>query len=130
MHNQKITKRKYNMNKSWGLLTSIDLHKCSPEIIRDSEKIKEFVYKLCNLMKVKRFGECIVVHFGEREDIAGFSMIQLIETSLISGHFANKTNNAYLDVFSCRYYDSKKVVKFAKKVFESKSLVIHQILRK
>ncbi len=40
-------------------------------------------------------------------------MTQLIETSLISGHFANKTNTVYLDVFSCKYYDPRAVGEFA-----------------
>jgi len=36
-------------------------------------------------------------------------MIQLIETSLISGHFANLTNSAYIDIFSCKGYDRTRL---------------------
>jgi hypothetical protein len=35
--------------------------------------------------------------------------VQLIETSLISAHFANLTNTVYLDVFSCKPYDPEVV---------------------
>ena len=115
-------KEEYERNNSWGILTSIDMHSCDPEIIRNSEKIKEFTYKLCDLIEVKRFQDCVVVHFGEKEEVAGFSMIQLIETSLVSGHFANKTNNAYIDVFSCKYYDPKVVLEFCKEFFKCKIL--------
>ena len=41
-------------------------------------------------------------------------MVQLIETSLISGHFANDTNSAYLDIFSCKGYDPAVVEEFSK----------------
>ena len=104
----------------WGLLSCIDLYECDPETIRDAEKIKEFVSELCKLIEMKRFGETQVVHFGEDERVAGFSMIQLIETSLISAHFANASNTTYLDVFSCKIYDPQIVVDFAKRFFKAK----------
>jgi S-adenosylmethionine/arginine decarboxylase-like enzyme len=91
-----------------GHHTCIDLYECNPEAIRDTAKIKQFVAEMCVRIDMKPFGETRVVHFGEDERVAGFSMTQLIETSLISGHFANRTNAAYLDVFSCRHYDSEK----------------------
>jgi S-adenosylmethionine decarboxylase len=66
---------------------------------------------------MKRFGQCVVVNFGEDERVAGFSMTQLIETSLISAHFANATNTTYLDVFSCKLYDPAVVEGFALNYF-------------
>jgi S-adenosylmethionine decarboxylase len=106
----------------WGLLSCIDLYECDPNIIRDAEAIKKFVVQLCDLIKMKRFGETQVIHFGEDERVAGFSMTQLIETSLISAHFANQANTAYLDVFSCKTYDPEVVAEFAKKFFKAKRL--------
>ena len=44
-------------------------------------------------------------------------MVQLISTSLISGHFANDTNNADLDIFSCKGYDPTVVEEFSKQFF-------------
>ena len=79
---------------------------------------------------MKRFGKCTVVNFGEDEKVAGFSMTQLIETSLISGHFANLTNNVYLDIFSCKYFSPKVVAEFAKKFFEAKDYKLHKAFRK
>lgn len=103
----------------WGILSSIDLYGCNPDKIRDAGLIKKFVVELCDLIEMKRFGETVVVHFGEDEKVAGFSMTQLIETSLISAHFANLTNTTYLDIFSCKYYDSQVVADFAKDFFNA-----------
>jgi S-adenosylmethionine/arginine decarboxylase-like enzyme len=114
----------------WGILTSLDLYDCNPTTIREAEKIKQYVFELCELIQMKRFGECQVVHFGEDERVAGFSMIQLIETSLISGHFANLTNSVYIDVFSCKPYDNKKVSAFTKRFFEAESVTMHITERK
>jgi S-adenosylmethionine/arginine decarboxylase-like enzyme len=104
----------------WGILSCIDLYECDPQIIRSAESIKQFVAALCDLIEMKRFGETQVVHFGEEERVAGFSMTQLIETSLISAHFANQSNATYLDVFSCKPYDPEVVAQFAKKFFKAK----------
>tara|TARA_B100000508_G_scaffold141090_1_gene146257 strand:+ start:842 stop:1222 length:381 start_codon:yes stop_codon:yes gene_type:complete len=126
-----MTEQEYNDNRSWGILTSIDLHNCNPETIRDAEKIKDYVVELCEKIDVKRFGECQVVHFADHnEEVAGFSMVQLIETSLISAHFANKTNHTYLDIFSCKYYNPKVVEGFSKEFFEATDCTSTVLLRK
>ena len=109
----------------WGIASSIDIYECNPATIRDAGKIKEFVKQLCDLIGMKRFGETQVVHFGEEERVAGFSMVQLIETSLISAHFANLTNTIYLDVFSCKPYDLKTVEEFARKFFGGSKSIVH-----
>jgi len=123
-------KERYEAEDGWGLATALDLHSCDPATIRDAEKIKQFVRELCELIKMKRFGETMVVDFGEDERVAGFSMTQLIETSLISGHFANQSNNVYLDIFSCKLYDPNVVAGFAKKFFQAKDRHISWVLRK
>jgi S-adenosylmethionine/arginine decarboxylase-like enzyme len=107
----------------WGIASSIDVYDCDPNTIRDAQKIKEFVVLLCDLIKMKRFGETQVVHFGEEERVAGFSMVQLIETSLISAHFANLTNTVYLDVFSCKPYDLKAIERFSRGFFKGKRCI-------
>lgn len=102
--------------KAWGLLTSLDLHDCRPDSIRDPKQIEAYVVQLCELIGMIRYGECQIVNFGEGR-VAGYSMVQLISTSLISGHFANDTNTAYIDIFSCKGYDPAVVESFSKHFF-------------
>lgn len=123
-------RQKYSLVDAWGLHSGIDIHGCNPATIRDAEKIKQFVVELCELIGMKRFGECVVVNFGEDERVAGYSMTQLIETSLISAHFANATNTVYLDIFSCKYYNPKVAAEFAKKFFEGQDYDLHYTCRK
>ena len=113
----------------WGLLTSLDLYDCNPDTIRDDRKIKRYVMELCDLIEMKRFGECQVVNFGDDERVKGYSMVQLIETSLISGHFADLTNAAYIDIFSCKSYDPDQVHRFTQEFFEAKSVEVHSAKR-
>lgn len=114
--------------KAWGLSTAVDLQDCRPETIRDHNHIEAYVIALCKLIGMKRYGDCQIVHFGDGR-VAGYSMIQLIETSLISGHFANDTNRAYLDIFSCKGYDPVVVEEFSRKFFGARSSTISVTLR-
>lgn len=125
-----VTEKDYLANDSWGISTAIDLSGCDPQLIRSADAIKQFVVELTDLIKVKRFGECTVVYFGERPEIAGFSMTQLIETSLVSGHFVNATNAVYLDVFSCKYYDPDSAANFAAQYFKATDKNVQVLLRK
>ncbi len=123
-------KKKYEASNAWGLLTSIDLYNCAPEIIRDADAIKRFVKELCVKIDMKRFGETEVVHFGDDDRVSGFSMTQLIETSLISGHFADSTNAAYLDIFSCKYYEPRDAAEFATEFFKGSNYRMQVALRR
>lgn len=114
---------------AWGLLTSIDLESCNGDTIRDADAIKRYVVELCDLIDMKRFGDTHVVHFGEDERVAGYSMFQLIETSCISAHFANDTNTSYIDIFSCKSYDPKVVADFTKKFFEGGEIRVNVVNR-
>ena len=116
---QKIIKE-YKKKNPWGMSTCIDLYDCNAKTIRNAKKVKQFVRELCDLIKVRRFRKTVVVDFGDDPRITGFSMTQLIENSLISGHFANNSNAVYLDVFSCKEYSPYKIAEFAKKFFEAR----------
>jgi len=124
-----VIKEEYTKQNAWGLHTTIDLKECCPDLIRSAEAIREFSILLCDLIKMKRFGAPHIVHFGEDEVVAGYTLVQLIETSDITAHFANATNHAYIDIFSCKLYEVQLAVNFAKKFFKAKDAIVHVILR-
>lgn len=68
---------------------------------------------------MQRYGEPQIVRFGRDAAVYGYSMVQLIETSLVSAHFAESSNTVYLDVFSCKYYDPRMAVEYANDFFAS-----------
>jgi len=74
--------------KSWGMQTSIDLKKCNPKITKSYNHLKQYLFDLCDIIEMTRFGEPTIITFGEADNVLGYSMTQFIETSLISGHFA------------------------------------------
>jgi S-adenosylmethionine/arginine decarboxylase-like enzyme len=96
----------------WGLAAAIDLAGCAAALIRDPEHIERFVIALCEEIGMRRFGAPLIVRFGADPRVSGYSLAQLIETSLISGHFAEASDAAYLDIFSCKPYRPYQAARF------------------
>jgi len=114
----------------WGISSSIDLYECDLSLMQNADAIREFVKILCERIKMKRYGETQVVFFGDEPRVQGFSMTQLIETSLISAHFADASRAIYLDVFSCAPYDPKDAADFALKYFKARHYNLNVAYRK
>ena len=116
--------------KYWGISSSIDLYECDLALMQDANAIREFVKILCERIKMQRYGETQVVYFGDDPRVTGFSMTQLIETSLISAHFADASCAIYLDVFSCAPYEPEAAAKFAAEYFKAQTYNINVVYRK
>ena len=54
------------------------------------------------------YGEPVLAHFATHlPEAAGYSLVQLIEASAVTGHFCDASGDAYLDIFSCKDFDSE-----------------------
>ena len=114
----------------WGISSSIDLYECDLTLMQNADAIREFVKILCDRIKMRRYGETQVVHFGDDPRVTGFSMTQLIETSLISAHFADASCAIYLDVFSCAPYEPEEAARFAAEYFKAGTYNINVVYRR
>ena len=116
--------------RPFGYHTIIDLKKCDKALVSDKESIRKYVVKLCDIIRMDRYGEAQIVKFGEDPRLAGYSLTQLITTSNISGHFVDATGEAYIDIFSCKDYDGKLAATFTKEYFNSEDYTYQIITRK
>ena len=114
----------------WGISSSIDLYECDLSLMQNADAIREFVKILCERIKMRSYGETQVVFFGDEPRVQGFSMTQLIETSLVSAHFADASRAIYLDVFSCAPYDPKDAADFALEYFKARHYNLNVAYRK
>src|ERR1043165_9700472 len=114
----------------WGVSASIDLYECDLALMQNADAIREFVKILCDRIKMRRYGETQVVYFGDDPRVTGFSMTQLIETSLISAHFADASCAIYLDVFSCAQYEPEEAAKFAAEYLKARTHRLNIVYRK
>lgn len=103
----------------WELI--LDLYGCDPETIRSEEAIRRFPRELCKVIDMVPYGEPQTPYFGlNNEHTKGYSLLQFIETSSITGHFSEEVGAIYINIFSCKPYDRKKAERFTKEFFGAK----------
>ena len=101
----------------WGYHLIFDGSNGDKECISSPENIKNFAKEMVEEIDMISFGEPIIQYFG-KDDKTGFTLIQLIETSNISGHFCDPTGHFFIDVFSCKKFDEDKAIKVIEKYFK------------
>jgi len=106
----------------WGYHLMLDVKGCDKSKVSDGEFLSTFTKNLVKLIDMTAYGEPQVVHFGNGSDIAGYSVLQLIETSNIAGHFVDSSGDAYLDIFSCKEYDKDIVIKAIQDYFDPENI--------
>ena len=117
-------------NNFWGMHLIIDMENCDKKLIQDKNNIYKFSKKLVNKIEMVPFGEPIIEYFAtDNPKASGFSLIQLIETSNICAHFADNSQSAFLDVFSCKPFIPDKAIKVAKSFFTPEKINYKVILR-
>jgi len=62
-------------------------------------------------------------------DNEGYSLLQLITTSNITAHFVTKTKAAYIDIFSCKEFDTNVVDNLIQNYFSPKNIKKNYLLR-
>lgn len=118
----------YDDQRCWGMVASVDCYGCHPEYIKDKTKIKEFIVALCDHIKMKRFGEPLIERFAEGP-LEGCSAMQFIETSSVTMHFDEGKNRAFVDIFSCAFFDPEETRKFCEQFLEAESSKVLHFFR-
>jgi S-adenosylmethionine/arginine decarboxylase-like enzyme len=111
------------VNSYWGFHLLLDCAELDPVAINSYETIYNFVKQLVLDIDMVPYGEPHIVNFGSGNK-AGYTLVQLIETSNITAHFVPDDgqggNAMYLDVFSCKEYNDQVVVNLVKEYFGAK----------
>ena len=117
--------------KQYGYELVLDLYDCNLKAISSKKKLQTYVNRLCRLIKMKKYGKTWIPYFGEKEPYTkGYTLVQLIETSSIVGHFSELFNSAYINIFSCKAFSAKKATNFTKKFFGPKRIKSRYYIRK
>jgi S-adenosylmethionine/arginine decarboxylase-like enzyme len=114
----------------WGYHLLLDCRGTPVELIKERGYLVNFVKTLVKAIDMEAYGEPILEHFATHDpDKAGWSLLQLIETSNISGHFVDKNGNFYLDVFSCKPFDSADVIEVVNEFFNPEKIKMRFLVR-
>lgn len=121
----------HNEKNYFGQELVVNLYDCDLAKISSEDEIRQFVVTLVDeVLKMKRYGEAHIPHFGHDDPItSGYSLVQLIETSSVTGHFSEHKKSAYLNIFSCAWYDADKTAAFCQDFFGAKRAEITLLKR-
>lgn len=90
----------------WGYHAIFDISDCNREMIADEANHRAFLKELVEKIKMVAYGEPVLAHFATHDPSkGGYTIMQMIETSSITGHFVDSNGNAFVDVFSCLPFD-------------------------
>ena len=112
-HNQTILTR-----APWGQHLALDFNGCPKKLLANKENILNWSKDLVDAIDMVAFGEPVIEHFATHSnEAAGYTLLQMIETSNIAAHFAENIGQAYIDVFSCKPFDVDVAIDICKKYF-------------
>lgn len=122
--------------KSYGRELILDLHGCDASTF-DRKSIRNFFKELCCLIDMERCKLCWWDDYGvppeEQETephVKGTTAVQFISTSNIVIHTLDLLQSVYLNIFSCREFDTDVAAKFSAKWFSGEIVDSHVIERK
>jgi S-adenosylmethionine/arginine decarboxylase-like enzyme len=102
----------------WGKHLIIDMSAGDKARVRSAKHIRQFVHTLVVAIDMKAYGPPVLEHFAEHvPEAAGYSLVQLIETSAITGHFCDHSGDAYIDIFSCKDFDAERAIAVVRAAF-------------
>jgi len=112
----------------WGYHLMLDCAGC--QNIDSRAHIYNFVKDLTKSIGMTPHGEPVIEHLLLGDPNQGFSLMQLITTSNICGHFMELNGTAYFDVFSCKEFDPKIVKQLVSTYFEPSKIKTRLIKRR
>ena len=108
---------------TYGKELILDIHECDPRSFT-RESIEQYFKELCDLINMER---CELYWWDDHEvpgnekqtepRLKGTSAVQFILTSNITIHTLDLMGNVYLNIFSCKDFDSRVAADLSKKWF-------------
>jgi len=116
------------LRTTWGYHLIVNAGACDHAAISSKPAIARFSKELVQAIDMVAFGAPRIVHFGEGNK-KGYTLVQLIETSNITAHFTEDTNDMYLDIFSCKSFDPQVALAVIDKHFHPQRKNTHFLKR-
>lgn len=107
----------------WGQHLVLDLKGCPQNLLSCKDNILAWTKELVEAIDMISYGEPIIEHFATHShEAAGYTLLQMIETSNIAAHFAENLGEAYIDIFSCKTFDNQVALDVCQKYFSPEML--------
>lgn len=109
--------------KPWGQHLVMDMNGCPHHLLSSADNIREWTKELVGAIDMVAYGEPTLEHFATHShEAAGYTLLQMIETSAIAAHFAENIGQVYIDIFSCKPYDNQVAIDICTKYFQPEEI--------
>lgn len=117
------------MSKFFGYHALFDCSNCDRALISSRDNIYNFVKTLVKRIDMVAVGEPIIEMMCVGDPKVGYSMMQLISTSNITGHFMEIDGSVYIDVFSCKPYSLEDTEACVREFFKPTKVRVNFLTR-
>lgn len=114
--------------KYFGYHLLLDCAGCNSNIA-SKDQIYNFVKELVQRIDMNAHGEPIIEYLLPGDPKQGYSLMQLITTSNICGHFMELDGTAYFDIFSCKDFDINAAQEVVKEYFAPAKMRVNFLTR-
>ena len=112
----------------WGKHLLVNAYRCDKRLISSPRIMELFSDNLVKNIKMEAYGPPMIQYFGHGNK-AGLTLVQLITTSSVVGHFCDESGDGYIDVHSCKDYDVDVACAVIKDWFKPESIDIKVVMR-
>lgn len=115
---------KKSKNIPFGLHLTIDAYNCDPKTLNDQNLVYNILDTLPEKIGMKKLIKPYVL-FAEanhKRDPGGWSGFIMIQESHISLHTFIKRRFITADIYSCKKFDTRIVLKYFKEIFKTKDM--------
>ncbi len=111
----------------FGYHLMLDCSGC--ENIDSKENIYNFIKDLVPRIDMESYGEPVIEYLLPGDPKQGYSLMQLITTSNICGHFMELDGTAYFDIFSCKEFSTDVAKDVVNQYFNPSKMRVNFITR-
>ena len=113
----------------WGKHLIIDMTACEIDRVRSAAQFPASS-RFVETLGMKAYGAPLLEHFPEHlPEATGYSLVQLIETSAITGHFCDRSGDAYIDILSCKDFAAELAVEVVRAAFRPQHINFMTLMR-
>lgn len=122
-------KKDFESKNPWGMTAAIDVYGCETAILGCPERLIETTGLIARRLGKQLSGPCSIKADGPEKNPSGLTVVQPMESSLISGHAVLSSRALYLDILADTFFDPRDMAEFCLGLFKASHYRLQLVFR-